>query len=180
MKRVILTTAIICGIVGAASAQTFSSFNDVTTFTGITITPGLGTAPFTVSLAANASMKYNGTTYGVDQILGVYALNANGDLSATAGTTPSGWSFVNHNSGPGGIAGYEGNSNSARINNGESKTFSFGSLGSGVTGIGYHLQFNCYTPFGQTAYVTAPVPEPASMAVLGLGIFGLIRRKRRS
>jgi hypothetical protein len=182
IKRV-LSAALIVTCAGFASAQNFGSFFNVTSISGITVTPGLGTTPFTVSLLPGASLVYLGNTYAIDQLFGVYALRAGGSLTATSGTAPANWDFGTHSNANGSVAGWDANANGDRFNQGQGGTFAFGTLNTAdVTGIGFHVQFAGSMPLGQTAYVSGPllpVPEPCTLAVLSIGaMLGLRRRKR--
>jgi len=183
MKKVFAAIVLALGVFTGALAQSWSSFNGVSSIVGVTVTPAMGPNTFTVSLASSgAHITYNGTDYAITQVFGVYALTGGGGtISATEGAgTPAGWSFDLKNNGGGGMAGWEGPSNNVRINAGQSKSFTFATL-SGNTDQGFHLAFAGNTPFGQTAFIKAnPVPEPTTMLGLAIGGLGLIARRRKN
>ena len=52
----------------------------------------------------------------------------------------------------------------------------FGQIGGGVWGARFWP--GNYVALGSVEVTTAPIPEPATMGLLGLGILGLLRRKR--
>lgn len=112
-------------------------------------------------------------------MFGFWARSDDDDL--TGGTTSfSVWGADASNSGPGGIIGWKTNPNTG-ITPGGTQSFTFDSLDlSKVERFGFHARFSSnFAPAGgNTAYVTA-VPEPGTIAAVGLGIAALMRRRRK-
>ncbi|MDX2066039.1 MAG: PEP-CTERM sorting domain-containing protein [Fimbriimonadaceae bacterium] len=174
-------------VVAAAGAQSASSFKPVT-LSGLTATE---TAPgkFSVSFASTgASMVYNGQTYQLRDVFGFYQVAKSGDFTAAQDKSkPSNWSFKSL-SGNASVTGWSNNSKSNSLSAGETFNYEFKKLTttSGAEVVtGYHVRvFGQLAGGSDTMYVhgvppVAPVPEPASMAVLGLGLLAF-RRKRRN
>lgn len=184
MNKRVLFAALLACCAGFSVAQSYSSFTGVTSISGVTITPGLGTTPFTVSLLPGASLVYLGNTYAIDQLFGVYALRAGGSLTASSGSAPTNWTFGTHSNANGSVAGWDANANGDRFNQGQGGTFAFATLNAAdVTGIGFHFQFVGSMPLGQTAFITGPllaVPEPCTLAVLSIGTALSLRRRKRA
>jgi hypothetical protein len=182
MNRIIPTLALPLVLAGAAMAQTRSSFYDLASLTGVQVNQvGL---TYTVSLnAGGVAILNNSNSYAVTDIFAFYVLGDTNDITATATTPQSGWDFNVNNAGLGGIAGWASpNSTTDNISVGGSKVFTFTTV-SPYDRLGFHLKFNTADFEGtgdNTAFVTVnPVPEPASMAALAVGAFGLIARRRR-
>jgi hypothetical protein len=186
LNKVIVGLGLIT-VVAAAGAQSASSFQPVS-LTGITATE---TAPgkFSVSFASTgASMVYNGQTYQLESVFGFYQVAKSGKFTAAEDKSkPSNWSFKGL-SGNKTVTGWSNNSKSNSLTAGETFNYEFKKLTatSGAEVVtGYHVRVFGHLPGGSdTLFVTgvppvAPVPEPASMAVLGLGLLA-IRRKRRN
>lgn len=120
-------------------------------------------------------MVYQGQTRQITEVFGFWLLDDNDDLHGS-GVTGGGWQYHENYSGSGGIAGFKTNPN-AGVKQGEGRDFTFRSVVGVPETYGVHLRLDD----GNTYYVEAPaatVPEPATLAVLGVGISALIRRRR--
>ena len=168
---------------GAASATTRSSFLDVDTLTGITFSSNYGGLSTVVSVGANPMFTIGSNTYHITGIIGFYALSDTHDLAETnsgfsANFGP--WGTDNSNAGTGGIAGWRSNPNNGITLN-HSETFTFQTLSSTlVDRVGFHVITQELFPntSGNTGNI-AFVPEPASFAVMGLGLLGICTRRRK-
>lgn len=173
MKRILSISALAVAAV-AANAQSRSSFQVPSTLTGVNITSS-SKLNYNVALAGNASMFYKGKTYQIQDIFGFWVLDNNNDMSAD-GRDSGVWRYHENYSGQGGIAGFKTNPNTG-IKGGQNQDFTFKSVNGSVEAYGIHLRLkDC-----DTLYVELPcnpVPEPATMAALGLGVAAVIRRKR--
>lgn len=179
MRHHFYRTLAVVGLTVAAvvtNAQSRSSFQTPTAMTGVSVNK-LDSTNFSVSLAAGATMTIGGTTGQITDIFGFWALDDDNDLSGT-GSDFGVWNYNENYSGTGGIVGFNTNPNTG-ITQGNSQTFHFNSLEGTVEGYGVHIRLaNSNTLY--TAVIGNAVPEPASFAILGLGVFGLIRRKRNA
>ncbi len=156
-----------------AFAQSRSSFTSAT-ITGITASRTGNQISLTVGPAPTVvigSMAYN-----VTEVFGVWSLDNNDDFTAT-GPSQNGWQFHSNTSGTGGIAGWKTNPNNGFLN--DTKLFNYSTVTGQEEAYGYHVRVDGTLPWGgNTGYVTAAVPEPASMIALGAGLLALARRRR--
>lgn len=178
MKKTALITLIGLAMVGTASAQSRSSFITPTSWTGITITNN-GPKNWTVKLSGAPTVTMNNKTYEVRDIFGFWLLDNNNDMTAQ-GQSFNGWSYNQNYSGTGGIAGYKTNPNTG-ITPGKSQEFNFKTVNGSVENVGIHarLQMNGIC---DTVFLECPppaVPEPASLAALGIGAATVIRRRKK-
>lgn len=138
-------------------------------------------------------MVYNNKTYNITEVFGVYKVAKTGSYTAaTAKTTPSGWSFSGASSGStSNVVGWTDPTKKNAIEIGQSKSFAYNVLTASTgstTFTGYHIRVaekisgNANTLFIYTTAPnkTAPVPEPATMAVMVVGAAGLLRRRRKA
>jgi len=181
MKRILIIASL--AVVTAANAQTASSFHAVD-FVGLTTTEP-SPLKLSTSLTSGATVTIDGITFSIVDVFGVYKVATTGSLSsASSKSAPWSWKFDGL-SGPQTVAGWEDNDKSNSISSGEVQNFEFKSLtataGSTVVN-GYHIRINGSYKGSNTFYAygktSAPVPEPASMAVIALGGLFLRRRKK--
>jgi|GEM_PF-2827814 len=181
MKRTLIFAAL--ATVAVSSAQTKSSFSTVE-LTGLTATQS-SPLSFTVSLASGATLKLGDKTYTITDVVGFYQVATVGSFaSASSKTTPSGWGFKGL-SGSKQVTGWADSDQKQAVKSNASKTFAFKALtstsGAKISN-GFEVKINGKYNNCDTFYVinktSAPVPEPASFAVIGLGGLFLRRRKK--
>lgn len=170
-----------CGvmIVAAANATTRSSFLDVDSTTDITFNATPGGLTVDVLLGTNPTFTIGANTYHITSVIGFYALSDDDDLTVTNSNFGV-WSTDNSNSGPGGIAGWKSNPNNG-FGPSNHQVFTYTALNTtSVERLGLHVATTELFPGtnGNTGNI-AVVPEPASFAVLGLGILGVVSRRRK-
>ncbi len=170
-------------LVGVAQATSRSSFLDSDSYSGMTFVSNPGGLTTVASLGSNPTFTIGANTYHITSIIGFYALSDNNDLTVTNSNFTGNfgpWSTDNNNSGPGGIAGWKSNPNNGITLN-HSETFTFQALSTNlVDRIGLHVATREFFPgtTGNTGNISI-VPEPASFAILGLGLIGIVSRRRK-
>lgn len=171
MKRAffLLGLAVVASV---ASAQSRSSFQVPSTLTGVNITSS-SKLRYNVALAGNAQMFYQGRTYQINNISGFWLLDNNNDMNVD-GKSISGWQYHENYQGQGGIAGYKG----GNIREGGNKSFEFKKVDGMHEAYGIKLTLKDCLDKVYVELPCNPVPEPATMAALGLGVAAVIRRKR--
>ena len=170
-----------CGltIAGMANATTRSSFLGTDSSSDITFNATNGGLTVDVVLGAHPTFTIGANTYHITSVIGFYALSDDDDLTVTNSDFGV-WSTDNSNAGPGGIAGWKSNPNNGFDPNGH-QVFTYTALTtSKVERLGLHVVTSELFPntSGNTGNI-AIVPEPASFAVLGLGLMGVVTRRRK-
>lgn len=176
MFRKVLVPALFA-IVGAASAQSYSSFTATDSISGVKVVSSNGGLDYSVSLLPNAKMSVAGTTYDITQVFGFFLRGSQNSLGTPTEADGGDWSFVTSNNSNGQIAGWTHNANNGRLNAGDSVNLKFATVNP-TTDYGFHFSYvdggNVKTGF----FSGQPVPEPATLAVLGLGALGVLRRRK--
>lgn len=166
-------------VVALSNATTRSSFLDVDSTTDITFNATNGGLTVDVLLGANPTFTIGANTFHITSVIGFYALSDDDDLTVTNSNFGV-WSTDNSNSGQGGIAGWKSNPNNGfGINN--HQVFTYTALSTNrVEGLGLHVVTSELFPgtTGNTGNIGI-VPEPAAFATLGLGLLGILTRKRK-
>lgn len=181
MRLFFTFSALSCLAVGAF-AQSRSSFLDVSSFTGISVSLVSGNT-YQLTVGPAPTFTYNSVSYAVKDVFGIWALNNSNTGLGASGTSQNGWSYQESNN-PDDIAGWKTNPNTGITNPGGSLSFTYTSLNATkIDQWGFHVRLASGTfpnTTGNTGYVTASsVPEPASMAVLGIGVAALIKKRRK-
>ena len=186
MNRKIVSPAFatVATLLAAAGAQatTINSFNTVTSVTGITVTPSIGSPnlTFNVSLSPGATVTYLSNTYTITDIIGFYVLAPGfNDTGRPALANFAGFSDDSDNRGAGSISGWRSNPNQG-ITQGNSQTFTYPSIAyPNYSEFGFHVRVAGTLPTGGNTFNIRGgfVPTPGAGALLGLG--GLIAMRRR-
>lgn len=177
--------ALTLGVAAAAGAQSRSSFHNVTEMNDVFVTSSNGGLTLEVLLGAAPTLKFDGQTYNITDLFGVWALDNNDDFSAN-GTTQNAWSFNSKASGTGGIFGWKTNPNTGLKPGSGPLTFNFTSATGQSEAIGFHMRFdrNFAGTCGNTAFVTGTpttaVPGPAPVLAYLLGAAAIRVRRRRA
>lgn len=174
-------SALSCLAVGAF-AQSRSSFLSASSFTGINVSLVSGNT-YKLTVGPAPTFTYNSVSYAIKDVFGIWALNNSNSGLGASGTSQNGWSYDESNN-PDDIAGWKTNPNTGITNPGGSLTFTYTGINAAkIDQWGFHVRLasgSWPAGGGNTGYVTASsVPEPATMAVLGLGVAALIRRRKR-
>jgi hypothetical protein len=178
MKRAIIILGI-AAVASVASAQNRNAFKPMDSILGVTVTTAQtaqGTY-YTVSLANNATVIRDGKSHDLKVIEGFWLLADQGDIGAVQSAMAR-WDARSNNSGGTSAYGFQ-TQKKYGIERGESQTFTFKTIAN--PGAIDHFGYKVYAS-GVPAHIyeAKPVPEPASLAALGLGIAAIIRRKRKA
>jgi hypothetical protein len=180
MKKTVLGAAV-AALLATAHAQTRSSFLSVQDIVGIDCVISNGGLTYTVTFNPGAYFKYNNVNYFITDLIGVYALSNDDDLTVTNHDIDT-FHVDNSNAGPGGIAGWRSNPNQG-LTSGQSKVFTFDALSvDRVEQQGFHVRIDGTFPGtdGNTGSITKDVvPEPTTMIGLIAGGAALLARRRR-
>ena len=155
------------------------------TFAGIQVTPGLtsGTTDYELVLGPSPQITIGPDTYPVNWIQAYYVVGETSStvFTATEGTTSTGWTWESKDAG-GQIAGWHGTGGN-RLYPGDTMEFSFAeflipdaAVLSGIH-VAYQVGDDEVTDWRKS---DLNVPEPSSLAVMGVAIVGsltLIRRR---
>lgn len=176
MRKVLGLLVLAMAVTTGALAQSRSSFLQLSAMQDIFTTQNGNT--ISLQLGLNPTITYQNVVYNVTDAFGVWLLDNNDDLAAT-GTNQNGWSYHDNYSGSGGIAGWKTNPNSGLTPGTGPLNFTYTTLSGTPENFGFHLRVAGNFPFGgNTAYFEA-VPEPTALAAMGLGLAGLLARRRR-
>lgn len=174
-----ILTGLLVGGASLSLAQSRSSFQIVTGLTGLN--SSLTGMTLETALGVGSTFTLGGNSYTIKDVFGIWLLDDNDDFSAT-GANSSPWSYNANDSGTGGIAGWKTNPNTG-ITPGNSKTLTYTSMTGTPEHFGYHVRLtsNLAGTGDDTVFIQGqPVPEPATMAVLGIGALAMARRRRRA
>jgi PEP-CTERM motif len=179
MKKTALILSI-AALAAVGSAQNRNSFKQMNSILGVTVTraqTAQGTT-FTVSMAQGATVTRNGRTHELEAIDGFWLLSNNGDLGASQ-VAKNGWNNHTNTAGGASTYGFQTELNNG-IRAGGSEMFTYSSISN--PGALAHYGFKVKAK-GTPAHIyegsdCEPVPEPATMAALGLGVAAMVRRKR--
>jgi len=164
---------------GLTSTYTGATWASYTINIGPGVDPALGSTTFASNFSGAATTVQSGP------------LTMTGFTSGNTGSTPNNWNDTIVFATP---YVYTGGHLTIEIRHGGSGIVNPANTfleAVATTGIGYGTEYRSFTATGETATVgaqatftmarltVAPVPEPATMAILGLGAAALLRRRRK-
>lgn len=179
MKKTILIVSI-AAIAAVGSAQNRNSFKQMNAILGVTVTraqTNQGIA-YTVSMAQGATVIRNGKVHALEAIDGFWLLSNNGDLGASQASKAQ-WDAHSNNSGGASAYGFQTELKNG-IRAGGSETFVYSSISnpSVLAHFGFKVKASGVPAHIYEGQDCEPVPEPATMAAMGLGVAALLRRRR--
>jgi hypothetical protein len=179
--RNVLTFSVIVAV-ASANATTVSDFK-LADIKGLTVTE-TNPLKFTLGFSKPGTVTVGGKTYTLKEVYGVYKIAHTGKFTAaTSKSAPYGWSNFNLNTGKN-LVGWYTTSTTRSIKAYGTGTFEFKTLTSApgsVVNNGFKVRVTDKNNCDYTMYVYsksfAPVPEPTSMAILGIGGLAFLRRR---
>lgn len=167
--------AVVVSATSIVHAQSINSFQVVSNITGLRTS--LSGNTLTMIASATPTFTMNSNTYAITEVFGVWALDNNDDQSAT-GSNQGGWNFHQNTAGSGGISGFKTNPNSGIV--GQTKLYNFNSFTGSPENFGYHVRVSGSLPGGSNTLYIQAVPEPGTLAVVGLGLVAMMRRRKKA
>lgn len=179
--RTLLTITTLGMIATFAGAQTRSSFLAVDTISDVVVNVSNAGLRYEIIVGMDPKFTYQGTDYAITEVFGFWNLSDDDDLTVSNQDIGV-WKTNNSNSGAGAIAGWKTQTPNQGLTAGQSVVLDYDALSvEKVERLGFHVRIDGTFPgtSGNTGHITT-VPEPASMAAMGLGAVALIRKRRRN